>query len=534
MPTDATAYQQGSVVTVKANIGGLARAGYTFAGWNTAADGKGTSYSGGETFNMSAANVTLYAVWTQNPTYTVSYSGNGNTGGTVPTDANAYQQGASVTVQGNTGNLVRAGYTFAGWNTAADGSGTSYAGAAAFNIGAANVTLYAVWTQNPTYAVVYNGNANTGGTVPADANAYQQGAVVNVNGNTGSLVRAGYTFAGWNTASDGNGTSYAGGATFSMGNANVTLYAVWTQNPTYTVAYNGNGSTGGTVPTDANAYQQLDLVTVKANTGNLVRTGYTFAGWNTAADGSGFSFMGGATFNMGPANVTLYAKWTVAVFTVKFNSNGGSAVDSQNVAYNATATAPTPPTQSGFIFAGWYSDQAFTMQFNFLTPITSSITLYAKWTPVYTVIYDGNGSTGGTVPADPNKYTNGTTVTVLDNTGNLARTGYTFAGWNTNAAGTGTDRIPGATFAMGSVNIVLYAKWTIIQYTVTFNSNGGSAVASQSVNYGAAAVTPTAPYQEELCLCRVVFGFVVDKSIQFFNADNGCCYSVCEVGNPGC
>jgi|WetSurMetagenome_2_1015567.scaffolds.fasta_scaffold00108_35 uncharacterized protein (TIGR02145 family)/uncharacterized repeat protein (TIGR02543 family) len=493
VPADANSYQQGAAVTVKANIGGLARTGYAFVDWNTSPDGNGTSYLGGETFNMGAANVTLYAVWTQNPTYTVTYNGNGNSGGTVPSDANSYQQGASVTVQGNSGNLARTGYTFAGWNTTADGSGTSYAGSSTFNIGAANVTLYAVWTQNPTYTVSYNGNGNTGGTVPSDVNAYQQGAVVNVKANTGSLARTGYTFAGWNTTADGNGTAYAGGATFSMGSANVTLYAVWTQNPTYTVTYNGNNSTGGTVPVDANAYQQGAVVTVKANTGNLARTGYTFTGWNTLADGGGTLYAGNATFTIAAANVTLYATWTVAVYTVRFNSNGGSGVDSQNVTYNATATAPAAPAKSGFVFAGWYSDQALTSQFSFTTPIVAPITLYAKWTPVYTVTYNGNNNTGGTAPADTNKYQNGSTVTVLDNTGSLSRTGYTFAGWNTNAAGTGTDRTSGSTFTMGSGNVTLYAKWTALKYTVTFNAQGGSAVANQSIDYGDTAISPVNP-----------------------------------------
>jgi uncharacterized protein (TIGR02145 family)/uncharacterized repeat protein (TIGR02543 family) len=500
VPTDANAYEQGANVTVIGNTGSLARTSFTFAGWNTAADGSGASYAGGETFTMGATNVILYAKWTQNPTYSVTYNGNGNTGGLVPTDANAYEQGASVTVKANTGNLTKTGFTFAGWNTAADGSGTSHAGGETFNIGNANVTLYANWTQNPTYTVTYNGNGNTSGGVPTDANAYEQGASVTAKTNTQNLGKTGFTFAGWNTAADGSGTSYAAGGTFNIGAGNVTLYAKWTQNPTYTVTYDGNGNTAGTAPIDANAYEQNATVTVRANTGNLAKTGFTFAGWNTAADGSGTSYAAGATLTMGIASITLYAKWTTGIYTVKFNSNGGSAVDSQNVAYNATATAPTPPTQSGFIFAGWYSDQALTIQFNFLTPITSSITLYAKWTPVYTVTYNGNGNTAGSVPVDPNKYTNGTTVTVLDNTGNLARTGYTFGGWNTNAAGTGTDRIPGATFAMGSVNITLCAKWTINQYTVSFNSNGGSSVASQSVNYSSTAATPAAPTRRSYVL----------------------------------
>ncbi len=409
---------------------------------------------------------------------TVTYDGNGSTGGTVPTDVNTYQQGAGVTVKANTDNLAKSGFTFAGWNTAADGSGTSCAAAATFAMGAANVTLYAKWTQNPTYTVTYNGNGSTSGSAPTDPNAYLQGATVTVIGNTGNLAKIGFTFTGWNTAADGSGTTYAAAATFTMSTANVTLYAKWTQNAGCTVTYDGNENTTGTVPTDPNTYGPNSSVTVKANTGNLAKTGFTFAGWNTAADGSGTSYAAAATFTIGTANVTLYAKWTVSICTVKFNSNGGSAVDSQNVTYNNTATAPTPPTQNGFVFAGWYSDQALTIQFNFLTPITSSITLYAKWTPVYTVTYNGNNNTSGAAPADTNKYTNGATVTVLDNTGSLARTGYTFAGWNTNAAGTGTDRTPGGTFAVGSSNVVLYAKWTPNTYLVAFDGQGATVSAN--------------------------------------------------------
>jgi len=75
--------------------------------------------------------------------------------------------------------------------------------------------------------VTYSGNGATSGTVPVDSSKYATGAKVTVLGNTGNLARSGYTFAGWNTAAGGNGTSYAAGATFSMGNAAVTLYARW-------------------------------------------------------------------------------------------------------------------------------------------------------------------------------------------------------------------------------------------------------------------------------------------------------------------
>jgi hypothetical protein len=78
-----------------------------------------------------------------------------------------------------------------------------------------------------TYAVTYDGNGNTGGSVPTDTTNYAQGQVVMVAGNPGNLVRTQFTFAGWNTAPDGSGTTYAQGNTFPMGSANVTLYAIW-------------------------------------------------------------------------------------------------------------------------------------------------------------------------------------------------------------------------------------------------------------------------------------------------------------------
>lgn len=85
-------------------------------------------------------------------TYSVTYNGNTSTSGTVPADGTAYVSGATVTVLGNTGSLVKTGSTFAGWNTAANGSGTPYAAAATFAIGAGNVTLYAQWTSSATVA----------------------------------------------------------------------------------------------------------------------------------------------------------------------------------------------------------------------------------------------------------------------------------------------------------------------------------------------------------------------------------------------
>jgi uncharacterized repeat protein (TIGR02543 family) len=83
----------------------------------------------------------------------------------------------------------------------------------------------------PTYTVIYNGNGNTGGNIPTDTVNYEQGQAITVLGNTGNLVKSGYSFADWNTLSTGNGMTYVQGNSFTMGMANVTLFAKWTANP---------------------------------------------------------------------------------------------------------------------------------------------------------------------------------------------------------------------------------------------------------------------------------------------------------------
>jgi uncharacterized protein (TIGR02145 family)/uncharacterized repeat protein (TIGR02543 family) len=427
--------------------------------------------------------------------FTVSYLGNNNTSGSVPTDANAYEQGANVTVKANTGNLVRTGYTFAGWNTAANGSGTDYAGSAILIMGTAGVSLYAKWTQNPTFTVIYNGNNNTSGSVPTDANAYEQGANVTVKANTGNLVRTGYTFTGWNTADAGTGNSYAGGESFTIGTAGVTLYAKWTQNPTFTVTYNGNNSTSGSVPTDANSYEQGASARVQDNTGTLQKTGYTFASWNSLQNGSGKSYAPNDTLTMGGANITIWAKWVIDTFTVKFDSKGGSAVDSQRVIYNAVAVEPAIiPVKAGYVFAGWYAGSSLSgSSFDFATPITASRTLYAKWNPVYTVTYDANGG-AGTVPVDTNKYQNGSIVIVMSGSA-LSRNNYTFGGWNTQADTLGANYSAGGTFAMGSANVNLYAKWRMKSPVITSHPINKSCPVNDTVTFAIVAAGASLSYQ---------------------------------------
>ena len=398
VPVDGNYYPAAGMVTVLGNTGSLTRIGSTFSGWNTAANGGGTNYVGGNTFAISA-NVTLYAQWTP-VTYGVTYNANGSTGGTAPVDGNAYAPGATVAVLGNTGALVKTGSTFAGWNTVANGSGTNYSTGATFAMGSANVILYARWTP-VTYGVTYNANGSTGGAAPVDGNAYAAGATIVVLANTGALVKTTSTFAGWNTAANGSGTTYLGGATFAMGSANVIVYALWTP-VTFGVTYNANGSTGGTAPSDGNAYAPGATVVVLGNTGALVKTGSTFAGWNTAANGTGTTYAGGATFAMGSANVILHALWTPVTYGVTYNANGstGGAAPVDGNAYAAGATVVVLANtgalvKTGATFAGWNSTVigtgvSYPASGSSFAMGSNNTILYAQWSNPCTLDLDGN------------------------------------------------------------------------------------------------------------------------------------------------
>jgi type IV pilus modification protein PilV len=241
--------------------------------------------------------------------YALLYSGNGHSGGAAPTDASSpYAADSSATTLA-AGTLTKTGYSFAGWNTAANGLGTSYAAGASITISGIT-TLYAQWTPSVRYTMTYNGNSNTGGTAPADATQYAYGASATVLG-AGTLTRTGYYFAGWRNAA--SGTDYLAGASLAM-TANTTLDAQWSATVVNkTVSYDGNGSTSGTAPTAA-SYATGTVVTVQG-AGSLAKTDSTFVNWNTAVNGTGTSYAAGASFTLA-ADTPLYAQWRLNAITL--------------------------------------------------------------------------------------------------------------------------------------------------------------------------------------------------------------------------
>lgn len=140
------------------------------------------------------------------------------------------------------------------------------------------------------------------------------------------------------------------------------------------IEYVGNGATDGKY---LYGTAKPGTATTTATANQFTRTGYTFTGWNTKADGTGTAYQAGATIAY-PAEgktLTLYAQWKVSSHTVTFDANGGSTVASQTVDDKAKAKEPTS-TRSGWTLDGWYLDG---VKYDFNTPVTRDITLKAGW-----------------------------------------------------------------------------------------------------------------------------------------------------------
>ncbi|MDR0502388.1 MAG: InlB B-repeat-containing protein [Treponema sp.] len=384
---------------------------------------------------------------------TVAFDANGATGGTAP-DAVSASQNTDITLPGQ-GNLVKAGYAFAGWNTAADGSGITYAAGSSYTV-TGNATLYARWMPAGLLTVTFNANGATGGTAPYHINASQNTAITLPN--QGSLVKAGYAFAGWNTAADGSGMTYAAGSSY-MVTGYITLYAKWNTPGMFTVIFDVNNASGNAP--DAQTVSEGSIITLPGG-GAFSKPGHTFGGWNADAEGSGTTYAAGSTYIIA-ANLTLYAKWNINNYTVTFDINGagGTAPTTQTADYSTDITLPNNSSFSkpGYAFGGWNenadsSGETYTPDSSFT--VTGDTTLYAKWE--YTVTFNANGATGGTAP-DAMSANQNASITLPDK-GSLVKTGYAFTGWNTAANGSGTTYAVGSTYTVTG-NVTLYAKWNV-------------------------------------------------------------------------
>lgn len=387
--------------------------------------------------------IAVALILSSNKTFDVSFDTDGGSHVSMQT----VKKGAKVT---KPSNPTKDEYSFLRWEY--NGKEYDFTGAVE-----SDMTLKAIWEKNeplPTYKITFNVEGTTKTIEVSSASEI-------IESNLGFEEKSGY---GIKWYLDGN--EYDLSTPIS---SDITITGKYEKVTSYTVKFNSNGGSAVSNQTVKKGEKAVEPT-------NVVYEGYILDGWYLNNNKYDFN-----TEVVG--NITLKAKWSedpsIKRYEVKFNSDGGSSVASQKVIENKTVTQPKNPTKTNYEFDGWYLNNS---KYNFSTKVTSDITLVAHWKEAikYTVTFDSVGgsevspqtvSAGGkaTKPADPTK------------------SGVIFKEW----------RLNGAAYDFNSAvngNITLVALYReAAQYTVTFNSNGGSAVNSQTITEGGKVTKPTNP-----------------------------------------
>ena len=311
----------------------------------------------------------------------------------------------------------------------------------------ADVTALTVQWTAPTYTVTLNTNGGTINSGNVTGYTYGVGATLPT---AGDMTYTGHTFKGWYDNENLTGSPVTAIGDTETGNKE--YWAKWKINQ-YTVTVKPeNGKADITITQDYGT-------PITAPT--LTRDGYQFNGWDKAFPTT-----------MPAENMTIKAQWKINQYTITFDTNGGSAVAPITQDYGTAITAPANPTREGYTFIGWDKVIPTTMP-------AENVTITAKWkVNQYTITFNTAG--GSTVAPITQDY--GTAITAP---ANPTREGYTFIGWDKSIPTT-----------MPAENVTITAKWKANQYTITFDTAGGSTVAPITQDYGTQIAAPANPTRE--------------------------------------
>ena len=457
------------------------RDGWTFVDWYKTADSDDDDVDDKvTTATKFTEDTTIFAHWTKNPPYTITFDLNYEGSEELPTQDTD-----------NSGKLTslpsepeRKGWTFDGWYTLAEG-GVRVDEDYPFE---GDTTIYAHWTKETTetgFTITFNAN---GGTVsPTSGTTDKDGKLT---GKLPTPTRSGYTFDGWYTAASG-GTPVTTDTEFKE---DTTIYAHWTEVPPFTIKFNANGGTVSSTSGTTNESGYLSSLPTPT------RSGYTFVGWYTAASG-GKEVTTKTKFT---ESCTIYAHWTKETtetgFTITFNANGGIVSPTSGTTDKDGKLSSLPmPTRSGYTFVGWYTAASGGEKVDKGYPFDGDTTIYAHWKknsidwgaifPSYNVQNGTSSSGSGSWTSDKSSAKKGDTVTVTAAPKNgyvVDRVTVTDASGNTvtvtkNANGTYSFTMPGS-----KVTVAVTFKATAVTPAVTFKDVAAGQYYTDAVAWAAA------------------------------------------------
>jgi uncharacterized protein (TIGR02145 family)/uncharacterized repeat protein (TIGR02543 family) len=408
---------------------------YAFDGWYTAPTG-GTKVTLNTVFNGDEA---VFAHWI--PLYIIRFNANGGTVSLAADTTGADGKLAALPTPVPANN----GETFKGWFTA-PASGTMVTLSTVFT---GDATLYAQWAPAAvSYTVTFNPN---GGLVNPTSR------VTTGDGTLAALptpARENYAFTGWFTSATVGSTVVTTDYVFT---GNTTIYARWV--PIYTVTFNPNNGVVNPTSAKVNAEGLIE--------GSLpvpTRAGYRFDGWfTTSAATGGLEVTADYVFS---ANTTVYARWTLMVYTIIFDANGSTVTVSSGLTGTGgrLSSLPTPAARTGYVFDGWFTELSGGTRVTTSTAFTGDATIYAQWSPIYRVTFNANGGTVTTASA--NTGAGGKLASLPTPT----RTAYTFVGWFTES----TESEGGTIVTTSTVfdgDATIYARWSqLTNASVTFSA----------------------------------------------------------------
>jgi len=454
--------------------------GYMFGGWFSDSAFKTRVY---RLTHGTTGDIKLYAKWIPY-TYKIKYNANYSTKTKMADSIASYGEEKALSEN----IFKRSGYAFMGWSTkpspgVLDKIIKNKAVISHRDLGISEVnninqevTLYAIWRK--VFTVSFDSNGGN----PVDSMTYTYGKSMKLP----TPKKTGYTFAGWYTNSEF--TKKIDSIT-STKKSDYNLVAKWTANK-YTIAFNKNSSS---------ATGTMSALSMKYNTpkelikNKFVRKGYKFDGWNTKKDGSGTPYANKAEVSnltsTSGKQVTLYAQWSKAPYTITYNVNGGTFSDIPTTEYTYGKKLSLPkPTKTGYVFGGWYKEETFKTKISSIKDTQyGNLKLYAKWTsestnlegrqfPI-TVIGVADSEWKGT-NIIPDEYTYGDVFSFPSGDDVPIRDGYTFAGWYKDAAY--SKKITGVK-ATTYDDLKVYAKWTPKTYKVYYKINKPAEVDSKLV-----------------------------------------------------